>query len=121
MQNHIYIAAMILLTTYSQVVMRWRVGLAGALPSDVAGKVSFVAHLLISPWVLSGIFATFLAGVFWMMALSKFEISYAYPFTGLIYILVMLAGFFFFRDAVTFGKMVGTCLIIAGLVFIARS
>jgi drug/metabolite transporter (DMT)-like permease len=120
MVNHIYIAAMILLTAYSQIVMRWRVGLAGALPSDLVGKIGFIIHLLLSPWVLSGIVATFLAGVCWMMALSKFELSYAYPFTGLIYIIVMLSGFFLFRDAFTVGKMVGTCMVIAGLIIAAR-
>lgn len=121
MLDHAYIAGMIVFTTYSQIVMRWKVGQAGALPDGVGGKAVFIAHLLTNPWVMSGIVATFLAGVAWMMALSKFELSYAYPFTGLIYVLVMVLGFLFFDDSMSAGKMIGTCLVILGLVIVAKT
>ncbi|WP_427183516.1 EamA family transporter [Bordetella bronchialis] len=120
MNPHIYIASMLAFTTYSQVVMRWQVGKAGQLPISSGGKALFIAHLLSNPWVLSGIFATFLAGVSWMMALSKFELSYAYPFTGLVYVLVMLASFFLFGDSISTGKVVGTLVMIAGLIIVSR-
>src|SRR4051794_31687322 len=77
--DHVYIASTILFTVYSQLVMRWQVGLVGPLPPDVPGKIGFVVHLLLNPWVLSGVAATFLAGVSWMMTMTKFQLSYAFP------------------------------------------
>ncbi|WP_454732072.1 MULTISPECIES: hypothetical protein [Cupriavidus] len=119
--DHVYILAMILLTTYSQVVMRWQVGLAGALPDGIAGKIAFVAGLLINPWVLTTLLATFLAGVVWMLALSKFELSYAYPFVSIVYLLVLASGVVFFHDDLSWGRVIGTVVVLLGVVIIARA
>jgi drug/metabolite transporter (DMT)-like permease len=119
--DHLYILAMILFTAYSQVVMRWQVSLAGALPPTTIGKIGFVTSLLLNPWVLTGIAASFLAGVAWMLALSKFELSYAYPFVSLIYILVLASGVLLFRDSLTAGKALGTAVIVAGILIVAKA
>lgn len=118
--EHSYIFMTILFTVYSQLIMRWQVTAAGPLPADMPGKVSFILSLLINPWVLSGIAATFLAGVSWMLVMTKFEISYAYPFVSLNYILVFLVGFVLFNEPVSLLKLAGTALVVLGLVLIAK-
>jgi drug/metabolite transporter (DMT)-like permease len=119
--DHVYIFAMVFLTAYSQVIMRWQVSLAGALPGNAGGKVQFVVHLLMNPWVISGIGATFLAGVSWMLALSKFQLSYAYPFTSLVYMLVLASGVLFFRDSMSIGRLAGTAVVMLGVLLIAKA
>lgn len=119
--DHIYIFAMVLLTAYSQVIMRWRVGIAGALPPEWGGKIQFVAHLLVNPWVLSGVVATFLAGVSWMLALTKFQLSYAYPFTSLVYMLVLASGVLLFKDSMNAGRLAGTAVVMLGVLIIAKA
>jgi len=111
---------MVTLTAYSQVVMRWQVSNAGALPPGLSGKIVFIRTLLLKPWVLSGITATFFASVSWMLALTKFQISYAYPFTSLVYLLVLLSGVVFFRDSINMGRVLGTAVVMAGVVIIAK-
>lgn len=118
--DHSYIFAMVALTAYSQVVMRWQVSNAGALPPGLIGKIAFIRTLLLNPWVLSGIAATFFASVSWMLALTKFQISYAYPFTSLVYLLVLLSGVVFFRDGINKGRVLGTAVVMAGVVIIAK-
>lgn len=118
--DHVYILSTIVFTVYSQLVMRWQVVAAGSLPSDSFGKVGFVISLIANPWVLSGIFATFLAGVSWMLAMTRFEISYAYPFVSLNYILVLLAGFFLFNETLGAAKLIGSALVIVGIIVIAK-
>lgn len=118
--DHIYIASTILFTVYSQLVMRWQVGLVGSLPPDVPGKIGFVMHLLLNPWVLSGVAATFLAGVSWMMTMTKFQLSYAFPFVSLNYVLVLVAGVLLFGETLTTSKVVGLVAILVGVVIIGR-
>lgn len=118
--EHTFIFLTILFTVYSQLVMRWQVSLAGPLPLDLYDKFLFILNLLISPWVLSGIFATFLAGVSWMLAMTKFEISYAFPFVSLNYILVLSAGYFFFGESINLSKLVGGSLIVLGVIVISQ-
>ncbi|PZP68138.1 MAG: hypothetical protein DI604_19960 [Delftia acidovorans] len=100
--------------------MRWQVSSAGPLPIDMSGKIAYVAHLLINPWVLSGIIATFFAGVSWMLAMTKFEISYAYPFVSLNYIFVLMAGFLIFNESVSMEKVIGSALVILGIIVLAK-
>jgi multidrug transporter EmrE-like cation transporter len=118
--SHIYILLTVLLTVYSQLVMRWQVGIAGPLPADLFGKVGYIVGLLINPWVLTGILATFCAGVSWMMTLTQFQIGYAYPFVSLTYVLVMFGGIALFNDSVGLSRLVGTAVVMVGVLIIAR-
>jgi multidrug transporter EmrE-like cation transporter len=118
--DHMYIFATVFFTVYSQLVMRSEVVKAGSLPPDVLGKMSFIGHLFLSPWVLSSILATLLAGISWMLTMSRFEISYAYPWIGLNFVLVLLFGVLLFGESISTNKVIGTLLVIAGILVIAR-
>jgi len=119
--DHVYIIGTIVFTVYSQLIMRWQVSLAGALPVDLMGKVCFVAHLFLNPWVISSILATLFAGISWMLAMSRFEISYAYPWIGLNFLLMLFFGVLLFDELFSFGKFIGTALVVAGIIVISRS
>lgn len=119
--GHAFILSTILFTVYSQLIMRWQVGLAGPLPDGLLNKTVFLGTLLLNPWVLSGIVATFLGGVSWMLVMTRFEISYAYPFVSLSYILVLVAGVLLFNESFSVLKAVGTLVVVGGLIIIARN
>lgn len=118
--SHVYIVSTIFFTVYSQLIMRWQVQLSGSLPTDWGGKIFFVLNLFFNPWILSGIIATFLAGVSWMLAMSKFELSYAYPFVSLNYVIVFVAGLLFFNETITLSKIIGSLIVITGIIVLAR-
>lgn len=118
--DHAYIFVMLFLGIYSQLIMRWQVKLAGTLPTGLEEKFFFVIRLLFSPWVLSSIVATFFAGISWMLAMTKFEISYAYPWVSLSFVLVPLFGIFLFGETVTTTKCVGIFVIIFGIFILAQ-
>lgn len=119
--DHAYIVSTIVFTVYSQLIMRWQVQLAGPLPDPVSGKLSYVAQLLLNPWVLSGVVATFFAGISWMLAMTKFEISYAYPWVSLNFVLMLVMGVLLFNESFNSVKVLGTLLVVAGIVVITRS
>lgn len=112
---HVFILATILLGLYGQVVLKWQVNRAGPLPDDLPGRVEFVLRLLLNPWVISSLGAAFLGMVTWMLALSKADLSYAYPFTSLSFVLVLAASVLVFREPVTATKVAGLVLVVAGL------
>jgi uncharacterized membrane protein len=51
-----------------------------------------------------------------MAAMTKFPLSYAYPFMSLSFVFVVGLSAVFFQDSITLPKAVGIILIIAGLV-----
>lgn len=118
--DHSYILLTIFFTVYSQLVMRWQVTAAGQLPDDITGKVRFVLILLLNPWVITGVISTFLAGVSWMLAMTRFEISYAFPFVSLNYVLILAASVFLFNESFSVTKILGSLIIIVGIVVIAK-
>lgn len=118
--HHLYIAATVLLTVYGQLVLKWQVTRAGSLPIGAADKAGFLLRLLVNPWVISGLAAAFLAFLCWAAALTKFQLSYAYPFTSLAFVLVLFLSATFLREQITTPKVLGILLIVAGITIGSR-
>jgi multidrug transporter EmrE-like cation transporter len=114
--GYVYIAMTILLTVYGQVVLKWQVTLSGSMPSDGGAKAAFLFSLLLRPWVLSGFAAAFLASIAWMAAMTKFDLSYAYPFMSLNFVLVLLLSGFLFHEPFSTPKVIGLALIMLGII-----
>lgn len=119
MLGYFSIAMTVLLTVYGQLVLKWQVSLAGPLPNSVSGKALFLMHSLLNPWILSALGAAFAASLFWMLALKKLPLSTAYPFTATSFVLVLLCAALFLGETITAGKLMGTLLIVSGIVVIA--
>lgn len=113
--GYIYIFGCILFTVYGQLVLKWRMNLKGTLPDDTIDKLIFMAKLFLDPWLLSGFASAFIASLFWMAAMTKFEISFAYPFMSLSFVLVFVLSIYIFDETFTWGKILGLLLIIAGI------
>lgn len=113
--SYFYVFLTIMLTVYGQIVIKWQVLKAGALPADAAAKVQFLMHLVLHPWVLSAFLAAFLASVTWMAAMTKLQLSHAYPFMSLAFVLVILLSNVFFGEQVTTLKVAGIVLVVIGL------
>lgn len=120
--GYFYIFGTIFFTVYGQIVLKWRINGIGALPDGGMGeKVLFLFKVLFDPWVLSGFLAAFVASFFWMAAMTKFDISYAYPFMSSAFVLVFLLSVVLFHEPVTWQKTVGLVLIVAGIIVTSRS
>lgn len=81
----------------------------------------FIGKLLLDPFVLLGLAAAFIASLFWMFTLTKFELSFAYPFTSLSFVLVVVASAVFFHEPITAYKIIGLACIMLGIVILSRS
>jgi multidrug transporter EmrE-like cation transporter len=114
--SYFYVACTVLLTVYGQIAIKWQVLKAGPFPDDPAEKAWFLAKLLMNPWVLSAFAAALLASVCWMAAMTRLDLSHAYPFMSLAFILVLVASGFFFGEAMTPLKVVGIGLVVLGLI-----
>ena len=121
MGGYLYIFGTIAFTVYGQIILKWRMQLYQELPSSLIDKFLFLIKLLLDPFILSGFGSAFVASLFWMAAMTKFELSYAYPFTSLSFVLVFIISIFVFGEAVSVGKVAGLLLIIAGVIVTSKS
>jgi len=110
----------IFFTVYGQLVLKWQVGKAGSLPTDGAQTIHFLLRLVLNPWVISSLAAGFLAFLCWTMALTKLELSHAYPFTSLAFVAVLVLSAFLLHESLTMPKILGLVLIVLGITIGAR-
>ena len=118
--DYMYIAATIGFTAYGQVILKWRIAKYGALPAETFEKLRFLLSLLLDPYIISGFAAAFLASLAWMAAMTKFNLSHAYPFMSLNFAIVLVASAILLSEPITLLKTLGVGLIIAGTVVAAR-
>lgn len=118
--GYLYIVLTILLTVYGQIVVKWQVVRAGALPTGMTDRFHYFLQLVMTPWVISAFAAAFLAAVSWMAAMTKFDLSYAYPFMSASFVLVFICSIFLFSEPVTAQKVVGLGMIVLGIIISSR-
>jgi len=120
--KYLYIPGTILFTVYGQIILKWRISKLGWSMTDgnLIEKMICYLKLLFDPFVFSGFVSAFVASVFWTMAMSKFEITTAYPFMSISPAVVFLLGIFFLHETFTIGKVIGLLLIILGTVITVK-
>ena len=118
--GYVYVLATVLLTVYGQVVFKWQIDRAGDFPAGTGERARYLAELAVNPWIVSVFVSALAASVTWGAALSRFELSFAYPFMSLSFVLVLLLGVALFSETLTAGKVVAVALICAGLVVGSR-
>jgi multidrug transporter EmrE-like cation transporter len=118
--GHLFIAMTLFFTVFGQLVLKWQMGGAGPLPDGGVDKLTFLFRQFANPWILAGFVSAFAASLAWMAVMTRFDLGYAYPFMSLAFIFVMLFGIAFLGEAFSLRKMLGTLLVMTGLVVIAR-
>lgn len=114
--SYVYVICTVMLTVYAQIAIKWQVLEAGPFPPDPAGKFWFLTRLLLNPWVISALAAGLLAAVSWMAAMTRLELSHAYPFMSLAFVLVMVFSALVFNEPITALKVTGVALVVLGIV-----
>jgi multidrug transporter EmrE-like cation transporter len=118
--DYLYIAGTILFTVYGQIIVKWQVGLAGPLPASSAARIEYLIRLVFNPWIISCLTAAFLAFLSWIGAMTKFQLSYAYPFVSLSFALVLVLSAVLFHESVSLPKILGLVLILMGIMLGSR-
>lgn len=118
--DYFYIFATIGLTVYGQLILKWRIARFGPLPVDAFEKVKFLISLLFDPAIFSGFAAAFLASLAWMAAMTKFDLSHAYPFMSLNFVVVLLLSGWLLSEPMTLQRVLGVGVIVLGTVVAAR-
>ena len=118
--DYLPIALTIILTVYSQIVFKWQIDIVGGMPAEWSERIGYFIRLMLNFWVITSFAAAFLASFTWAAALSKFDLSYAYPFTSLAYVTVLFLSAPLFRESLTLPKVLGTAIIVAGVYVVSR-
>ena len=117
--KYAFIAIAVLLGAFGQVCMKY--GMNARPPMEPGQALSWYLRTVFSPYVFAGLMLYFISSLFWLTLLRWFELSFVYPLIATGYIVVMVLSYFFFKDNITWVRVVGVLLICAGVGFIAQT
>jgi multidrug transporter EmrE-like cation transporter len=97
-------------------------GMLGLGPVTLeAGLIQTVFRIVFNPWVFLGL-ATFVVSMAsHLVVLSRVDLSFAYPFLSLAYVVVAVYAYFVFKEDVNALRVAGIGLICLGTILISRS
>lgn len=115
MSGYIYLLLTVVFTVYGQIVIKWKMN-SVSLPDVFWGKVKILFLLLLEPFIISGFLAAFLSALAWMAAMTKFEVSYAYPLIicGLVLFTTSFA-VIFLGESLSILKLAALFLMVLGI------
>lgn len=83
--------------------------------------VSNIGKLLLNPFVMGGFLLVFSGSIFWLSVISRIPLSLAYPMLSTSYVLVVAGSWFFFGEQITWMRLAGVFVIMAGVSLVAWS
>lgn len=117
MMVNLVIVSSIACSAMAQVMLK--IGMGRVVISEIS--LASLARLFSNPFILAGLSLYVTAMLIWLYVLKQVEVSYAYPFTALGFVLVTAVGYFFLAEQITPVRLVGLGLIIAGIFLVAKS
>ena len=117
----IYILISVVAGAAGQVLLKKGMGSMGPLTLSINQLGSVLWRIFTNPYVLVGL-AIYVSGtLFWLTALSRVELSYAYPFASLSYVVMLAASWLLFSENIVPLRIVGTLIVCLGVFLISRS
>jgi drug/metabolite transporter (DMT)-like permease len=81
----------------------------------VTGIWRQLGAIILTPAIFLGFSCFGVSSILWLVVISRWELSYAYPLVALGYVLAILYGAFLLHETITLPKIMGSLLILAGI------
>ncbi len=117
----VYLLVSIICAVVGQVLLKQGMREIGPVTLSLPGLPALILRLATTPWVVIGMSLYLGGSLFWLTALSRIDLSLAYPFAGLNYVLILIASYLLFGEALNPMRVAGALLIALGVSLIARS
>ncbi len=115
------VLAGVLLNAAAQLLLKAGTNAIGAFAFTADNLVPVGIKVASDPFIVSGLGCYAVSVVVWIMALSRVEVSLAYPMLSIGYVVNAVAAWYLFGEALTAQRMVGIATIVVGVFLVARS
>ena len=111
----------VLLNAGAQLLLKAGTNAVGVFAFSSDNLVPVGWKLATEPHIVGGLGCYVLSVIVWILALSRVEVSIAYPMLSIGYVVNALAAWYLFGEAVTLTRLTGIGIIIIGVYIVARS
>jgi drug/metabolite transporter (DMT)-like permease len=124
-RNRVTLALILLsvaLAAIAQLTLKYGMSRVGFISgSELSSPLGTLIRIFRQPVIWGGLALFATSALFWMVALSRTSLSFAYPFAALTYVLILLFDWLVLREPVVALRWLGVAFIITGLVFVSRT
>ena len=117
----VYILISVLGGAIGQLLLKKGMTTIGPLTISSNQVFSVVWRMATNPYVIIGLAIYVLGTFFWLAALSRVDLSFAYPFASLSYVVMLIGSWIFLHEEITPLRVIGSIIIIFGVIMISRS
>ncbi len=125
MASHMNVIPLILFTVLTnavaQILLKRGMLSLGPLDFSASSPLVTIFRVVFQPFVFGGLCVFVISMASHLYVLSKAELSFAYPFLSLAYVVVLAFAWFAFDEQVGLLRIAGVALICLGTVLVARS
>jgi multidrug transporter EmrE-like cation transporter len=122
MAKYIPLILFTVLTNFaSQVMLKKGMTKIDKFEVSLSGFMSSATGIIFNGYVILGLLVMVISMASHLVVLSRVEISYAYPFLGLSFVLITLWGYFVLGESVDLWRVSGVLLICAGVAVVAHT
>ena len=111
----------VLLNAAAQLLLKAGTNAVGEFAFSAGNIIPVGWRLATEPHILGGLACYVVSVVVWIMALSRVEVSLAYPMLSIGYVVNAVAAWYLFNEALSAQRMIGIGTIIVGVFLVARS
>jgi len=116
-----FILISISIAVAGQLVLKIGMDRIGALDlRGISSVVRLFMEVVRSPLVLLGLFLYVISAGLWLVVLSAVDLSFAYPFIGLTYVMVLVLSRLILKEDVNPIRWAGAAIITIGVIVLSR-
>jgi multidrug transporter EmrE-like cation transporter len=119
--NFLLIVIGVLLNAVAQLFLKAGTTAIGGESMFSNGAGQAVLNVATEPHIIAGLGCYVVSVGVWIVALSRVDVSIAYPMLSIGYVVNAFAAWYLFGEAITPAKMAGILVIIAGVYIVAKS
>jgi multidrug transporter EmrE-like cation transporter len=115
------ILAGVMLNAVAQLALKASVREMGAISLNLASSATAFSRLAFEPFLWAGLVCYGISVVVWILALSRVDVSIAYPMLSMGYIVNALLAWQLFGEVMNPARIIGMSIILLGVYVLARS
>jgi drug/metabolite transporter (DMT)-like permease len=117
----VYILVSVILGAVGQIMLKRGMSSMGPLTLSLSTLPQMLLKMVLNPFVVIGLAIYVCGTVFWLTALSREDLSKAYPFASLSYVVMLIASWMLFKENITSLRLLGSFVVGIGVFLISRS
>ena len=116
-----FIITGILLNAVAQILLKAGTKAVGAIHLNAENWFSIGLQLATQLPIIGGLTCYVISVVVWIVALSRVDVSIAYPMLSIGYIVAAVGAWYFLGEVISMQRILAICIIITGVALLVKS